>query len=80
MKTEILDVTGMTCGGCVKSIERALGALPGMVSVAASLQRKQVEIEYDELRLDDAAVRGALESAGYGVTKAASSAGGCCCR
>lgn len=81
MKTQILDVTVMTCGGCVKSIDRTLRALPGMAPVAVSLQRKQVEVDYDETRLDGAGIRSALESAGYGVDvkETASCRGGCCC-
>ncbi|TQF00450.1 MAG: copper ion binding protein, partial [Spiribacter salinus] len=36
--TEItLEVTGMTCGGCVSHVEKALNAVPGVVSAQVNL-------------------------------------------
>ena len=68
MNTEVLNVTGVTCGGCVANVERALGALPGVTRVAVSLPRNQVQVEYDERTVDARAVREALQSAGYDVS------------
>jgi copper chaperone len=82
MKTEVLDVTGMTCGGCVASVKHALTALPGVAGVAVSLQRKQVEVEFDESKLTVDAMRTALQGAGYDVAAAPTGSqpgGGCCC-
>jgi copper chaperone CopZ len=41
MKTEVLNVTGMTSGGCVASVKHALTALPGVAGVEVSLPRKR---------------------------------------
>lgn len=82
MKTEVLNVTGMTCGGCVASVKHALTALPGVAGVAVSLPRKQVEVQFDESKLTVDAMRTALQSAGYDVAAAPTRAehrGGCCC-
>lgn len=81
MKTEILNVTGMTCGGCVASVKHALGSLPGVADVAVSLPRKQVEVRFDESRVAVEALGDALRSAGYDVTSAparATQQRGCC--
>ena len=81
MKTEILNVTGMTCGGCVASVKHALGSLPGVADVAVSLPRKQVEVQFDESKVAVDAMANALRSAGYDVAVAPSGAAqrrGCC--
>ena len=82
MKTEVLNVTGMTCGGCVASVKHALTALPGVAGVVVSLPRNQVEVEFDERKLTVDAMRMALQSAGYdvaGVPTRSNPRGGCCC-
>ena len=33
MQTEILKVTGMTCGGCTSTVTHALKAMPGVDDV-----------------------------------------------
>ena len=82
MKTEILNVTGMTCGGCVANVKRALGALPGVGNVEVSLPKHQAEVRFDENKLAVEQMRGALIGVGYGVgaapAKPAQRAGGCC--
>lgn len=42
-----LTVTGMKCGGCENSIVSKLSVLPGVKSVKASHQDKQVDVEFD---------------------------------
>ena len=82
MKSEVLNVAGMTCGGCVASVKHALAALPGVTGVAVSLPKNQVKIEFDESKITVDAMRSALQSAGYDVAAAPDGArprGGCCC-
>lgn len=56
-------VTGMTCGGCAGSVERAIkAALPG-ASVRVELEKKAVTVDGAD---DDARVRQAVEDAGFG--------------
>lgn len=38
MHTELLKVTGMTCGGCVGTATKALQAVPGVSGAKVSLQ------------------------------------------
>ena len=81
MKTELLQVNGMTCGGCVRTVERVLSALPGMSSVSVSLARNSVEVQYDETALNPNALRAALQSAGYEVASESPTStrrSGCC--
>jgi len=67
VKTETLNVTGMTCGGCVASVKRALGALTGVSTVAVSLADGRVDVGFDENLVGREAMRDALRHAGYGV-------------
>lgn len=81
MKTEVLNVTGMTCGGCVANVKKALSALPGVASVAVSLPNNQAEVQFDDSKLGVDQMRGALKSAGYGVGATPEKSvqrGGCC--
>ena len=37
MNTQTYRVTGMTCGGCVRHVEKALRGTPGVTEVAVDL-------------------------------------------
>ncbi len=81
MKTEILNVTGMTCGGCVANVKSALDALPGVENVAVSLPKNQAEVHFDDSKLTVDQMAAALKSAGYAVAAtptASAKRGGCC--
>ncbi len=85
MQTETLIVTGMTCGGCVDSVTRALVAVDGVHNVNVSLANKEAKIDFDETMTSTDKLANAIEKAGYGVAEinavAAKNAGksGCCC-
>jgi copper ion binding protein len=61
------SVTGMTCDHCVRAVETAVGQIAGVASVAVDLAAGQVTLRSDE-PVDPAAVRAAVEEAGYEVT------------
>ncbi|HQS82013.1 MAG TPA: heavy-metal-associated domain-containing protein [Thiobacillus sp.] len=42
MNEIILSVTGMTCGGCVNSVQKVLAALPGVQNVEVTLHPQGV--------------------------------------
>lgn len=62
-----LKVEGMSCGGCVASVTRVLSALPGVSDAAVSLQAGTAQVTFDEARTNQAALRAAVEGAGYEV-------------
>lgn len=66
MKRATVTVSGMHCGGCVSSVERVLGRLPGVAERAVAVG--SVEITFDEALLDEAALRAAIDDAGFEVT------------
>ena len=64
MSTATYTVTGMTCEHCVRSVTEELSELPGVRSVDVTLDTGAVTVT-SEAPLDAAAVRGAVEEAGY---------------
>lgn len=67
MREEILPVTGMTCGGCVKSVSTVLSALPGVKNVEVSLADARAKIIYDETRVGRQTLVQAVIDAGFGI-------------
>ncbi len=65
MEKLTLGVIGMTCGGCVRSVEVALARVAGVSTVVVSLAEKQVVVE--GTKLDRARLVAAIEDAGYDV-------------
>ena len=62
-----LKVEGMTCGGCVKSVQNALQAHDGVDQAKADLEAKQVTIDFDPAVIQRAGLVQAIEDAGFDV-------------
>jgi copper chaperone len=62
-----LKVDGMTCGGCVKSIQNALNEREGISNATADLESKSVKVEFDAAVIQEAAIKDAIEAAGFDV-------------
>ncbi|MCC3653919.1 MULTISPECIES: heavy-metal-associated domain-containing protein [Streptomyces] len=62
--TTTYRVTGMTCGHCEGAVTEELSALDGVSSVKAVASTGLVTV-VSEAPLDDAAVRAAVDEAGY---------------
>jgi copper chaperone len=62
-----LGVEGMTCGGCVKSIQNALHAREGVSSATADLDAKRVTIEFDPAVIQHDGLVAAIQDAGFEV-------------
>ena len=50
MATTILNIQGMTCGGCVKSVTNALQREAGVEKVEVALAQGTATIDYDPAR------------------------------
>jgi copper chaperone len=48
MTQESLKVEGMTCQHCVETITEALGTIVGTNKVTVDLDKKEVQIDYNE--------------------------------
>ena len=83
MQSELLKVTGMTCGGCISNVTHALKAIPGVGDVKVSLSTGEAAVQYDERLTSLDKLKSAVTGAGYGVdAKSATHSnrlkGGCC--
>ena len=67
METLTLNIKGMTCGGCVKSISNVLQPLSGVSSVNVSLEQNNATIQYDPAKVKPAQFKSAIEDAGFEV-------------
>lgn len=63
-----LQVQGMTCGGCARSVTRSVQAIDSNARVDIDLAAKKVRID-SRASLD--AVKSAISQAGYPVTASA---------
>ena len=79
-----LAIEGMTCGSCVRSVERALTRVPGVERAVVDLASGRAHVEGNALPED---LMSAVRSAGYQARVAEGSAEapaeqsrkGCCC-
>jgi copper chaperone len=62
--TRTFTVQGMTCGHCVSSVTEEVQEIPGVENVDVVLETGAVTVTSSQA-LDDAAVRAAVEEAGY---------------
>ena len=58
-------VPGMSCGHCRAAIAAEVERVPGVASVDVDLDARRVTVAGEQL--DDAAVRAAIDEAGYDV-------------
>ena len=66
MSTAPYTVTGMTCGHCVSAVTEEVSQVPGVTAVAVDLESGGLTVT-SEAPVDEAAVRAAVEEAGYEV-------------
>ena len=64
--TKTIMVGGMECAECAEKVKAALEAVPGVASVFAE-QSAGLAVAETDGTVDDAALRAAVEGAGYSV-------------
>lgn len=62
--TTVYQVSGMSCGHCEGSVSSEISEIPGVGSVKAVAATGEVTV-VSETALDDAAVRAAVDEAGF---------------
>ncbi len=68
MTDTTFKVPEMSCGHCKAAIEGELNKLSGIERSNANLEQGTVEVSYDEGRVSEEQLKGAIEDAGYAVT------------
>jgi copper chaperone len=64
----VYSVPGLHCAHCERAVREEVTAVSGVTAVEVDLERKLVTVAAEPL--DDAAVRAAIDAAGYEVASA----------
>ncbi len=67
METLAMKVQGMTCNGCAATVARVLKGVPGVEQAEVTLQPPQAKVTFDPGKTNAAALKTAVEDAGYDV-------------
>lgn len=68
IQESVFQVSGMTCQGCVNSIQAVLRRLEGVQEVRIDRASSQVRVRHDILEVNQEALAEAIEAAGYPVS------------
>ena len=67
IQTVNFDVKGMTCASCEEHVKHAVNELEGVVNVAASYEKANAEVEFDNTKTSKEDIEKAINSTGYKV-------------
>ena len=65
MQTHSFDVSGMTCGGCTGSVQRALSQVDGVSHAEVTLRPGVATVVTDPARVTPAQIESAITRLGY---------------
>jgi copper chaperone len=68
MTDATFKVPEMSCGHCKAAIEGELNKLPGVEYSNANLEEGSVKVTYEEGKVSEERLKGAIEDAGYAIT------------
>lgn len=64
---KVFQVEGMMCAHCEGRVTKTLTQLDGIQACSASATEKTVTCSFDEAKIDEAAIKRAIEDTGYDV-------------
>jgi copper chaperone CopZ len=67
IETVTMPVHGMTCGGCVRTVEKKLSGTPGVAKVTVDLAGASATVEYDPSAVRPEALANAVRQLGFEV-------------
>ena len=62
-----MNVSGMTCGNCSRSVERKLSATPGVIKATVDLVNANATVEYEEDVVKPDTLANAVRQLGFEV-------------
>jgi Cu+-exporting ATPase len=71
LKTETLDIEGMTCASCASFVEKSLARTPGVQRAVVNFATEKATIDYLPAEASPASLKQAVVQAGYGVLERA---------
>ena len=76
MQTLSFDVSGMTCGGCTGSVQRALSKIDGVVQADVTLRPGVATVVVDTARVTPGQLEAAITELGYAAKARTAEHGG----
>ena len=67
MQTVTLGISGMTCGGCVRSVTNVLKAQDGVAKAEVTLEKSNAVVEYDPGKVQLEQLKRSVVEAGFEV-------------
>lgn len=65
MQTTVINIKGMTCMGCARSVKNVLERIPGVSDADVSLEDAQVTLQYDATITSSEQFKQAIKDAGF---------------
>ena len=65
--TKLFYVPGMMCMNCENTVNGAVRGLPGVLESTVDLKTKEVRIRFDHTKIEEAAIRAAIDETGFEV-------------
>ena len=65
MTKQVINVDGMSCEHCVKSVANAIKSLPGIGGVDVSLKKHTATVKFDENKTSLDGIKEAIREIGY---------------
>jgi copper chaperone CopZ len=65
MKTITLEIKDMHCPNCSMTLQGLEDDLPGVLAVEASYRNQRAQVQFDESKVDIAAILAAIKALGY---------------
>ena len=64
-QTRIINIDGMTCGGCVSSVHTATSEIDGLESITINLSDKCATVTFDDDKTSAETIAAAIDDAGF---------------
>jgi len=65
MKSVLLKIQGMHCGGCASTVKALLEREPGVKSAEVTFETGEARVLYDPAKVDERRLIGTVEQPGY---------------
>lgn len=67
MAKTVLNVEGMSCSHCEKTVKKSVGALEGVTEVTVNLKKKTVTVVYESIKVSLDQIKNEIKEQGYEV-------------
>ncbi|MDN5566729.1 MAG: cation transporter [Psychrobacter sp.] len=69
-QTRIINIEGMTCGGCVASVHTATADIDGLDNISVELADNQATVTFDDSKTSAEKIAAAIDEAGFDASVA----------